>query len=199
MHKNAIASIRGFTLLEIMLATSLGSCIVVALLVYCSLISKFYLYVNEHSQRVENRRFVVFFLLDYFQHLTGAFVLPMNKDFFSKLKIKRDSEGLQVVSLINNQQVVSYIYLSDVGHNMASLFLKQENKPRIEIARGIDHMKSLYGIKCPSSNNICNYFNANQIVDWMQVRSVEVTLTQMDKRFAHKIWSIYVVVKPYKN
>ncbi|MDR3491843.1 MAG: hypothetical protein P4M12_07380 [Gammaproteobacteria bacterium] len=79
------------------------------------------------------------------------------------------------VSLFQNE---SYFIAKTSRKNISGLYLKENNKPKIELVEGIEKMRFLYDVNL---NNKIVSLPANQISDWSLVRGVSIMLIAADK------------------
>lgn len=191
MYKNNFTFIRGFSLLELMLAMTLGSALMCILFTYYSLFEKIHHDIQEESLQMENARFTIYFLFNFLRYQRNVLVLPIDGATTTFLRVKEKSDAVQIRKLVNDAEIISFLYLSKISPDITAFFYKQANKPRIEIARGIDQLTIEYGIKCLKSNNICMYLTGKSIRDFSQIRSVLLTFTQKRENGTLKTWRFY--------
>lgn len=190
----------GFTLLELMLAMSLGSVLVLLLLVFYSQGLKFYYQVNQLAEELENGRYACFFLRRLLKQSVGVKGLTDLEKNNHLLRIKKTSDAFEQITLEHDQQIKTTLFISEItskppGKKLYGLFKKQAGKPRIEIAEGIQDMKVWYGVKAPSMSHVDRYIPANEVVDWHEVVIMKIILlSQTGSNPKVKEWRMYIAV-----
>jgi hypothetical protein len=84
--------------------------------------------------------------------------------------------------IANNAALTTMMYYIDdtnrknsLNKPILALFQKPLNGDRLELVAGVENMRIIYGVNLPDSTKL-NYYQASQISDWQQVRSVEIDL-----------------------
>ena len=212
---------QGFTLVEILIASTLSIVLLTALIQAFLTIKHTIKTQTAYDEVQENGRFAVFFL-NRVVHNAGFNACDTTNHFrlegFSAkqvstswpIKPKYDTDVLiagQCQEIDHSEQFVKtayYIaktsYRSHVGSHAGShgksyaLFAKRKNKQRQELVANVNSMTILYGIG--DANDIEQYKHANQITDWQEVKSVDIALSLKDaKQKIIKEWHSYVALR----
>jgi Tfp pilus assembly protein PilE len=166
----------GFTLLEILIANSLGNVLILLFITAYSYCLHFNAELKAMAQELENMRFTGYFLRQQLEQAVMVHGLAATETRGLKFYLPKDGKLIEY-SLYTEQ---------------TSLYLKETSKPRIIIVEGIACMSLLYGIKCPKTLDVCSYVAATQVPDWSQVVSLKISY--LGKLFP-KPWSIYIALK----
>jgi len=62
------------------------------------------------------------------------------------------------------------------GQSILGLFQKPEEGDRVELISGIEQMQILYGVSKNPASELLVYLPAEQVTDWLSVRSVQIDL-----------------------
>jgi hypothetical protein len=177
-----------------MLAVFLSALLMMGLLSYYSHCIHFYLSTEQKLEEIENACFVSYFL--HYQFEQVIFVRELTDLNRKSLKVRENSNSFE--ACIKGVPVSTYsFYISECSpelfkQKLFALFMKENRKPRVEIARGITRMKILYGVKCSLSNNICQYLPYQYVTNWNLVKSLQITLFFQEKLFPP--WKIYLAI-----
>jgi Type IV Pilus-assembly protein W len=187
----------GFTLFEVLITTSLSSALILLLFIFLSHCIRFYFYIYQSAAELESGRYASFFLRTKLKNISSLQGLIENEPAYRKLNPKKGTAAFNI--MIKNQELNFYLFVSkiDYAENSAkkqyALFIKEEGKPRIEIANNIWDMKVVYGIRCPHSLNVCNYVTSQQVADWKQVVSLKLSVFTGNER-STKEWRMYIAL-----
>lgn len=204
----ANAHARGFSLLELLIAISLGTFI-------CIGIFNLYTSLSQLSQReqtisnfAQNTRFLADFLKNKINQAgdwscssrsPGSRSLPV-KGFDSDdaknklgLTIKSGTDLLQLHACIRLHDKMQYLpveffiadtYRVDQLHrNIDALFFKVAHHPREELITGIKKFQLTFGVRDQSQQNIRAYHKASSITDWTKVGAVKIRYAFFDANF----------------
>ncbi len=163
----------GYTLLELLVAMSLSSLIMILLFNSYALIAKDYSQVKQYSDAITNSQYVLYFLKQYFNNHPKVSLFPIWQAQYPSLRLNSNSEGFGLID--NDSACRVYLYTSKNADNHPGLYFKENQKPRILIASKISSMQVIYAIKCPDSKNICSYSHSEQITDWRSVKGVALS------------------------
>jgi hypothetical protein len=163
------------------------------LLSYYSQCIHVYLSTEQKLEQIENVCFVSYFL--HFKFERVIFVRELTDLNRKSLNIREDSNGFEA-HLKGMPVSTCSFYISECSpelfkQKLFALFMKENRKPRVEIARGITRMNILYGVKCPLSNDICQYLPPHYVTHWNLVKSLQITFFQ-EKSFSP--WKIYLAI-----
>lgn len=213
MFENKIKIVTGFTLLEVMLASWLGSTVFLGLFYYYSLIIQLNFSIQVLANKIESGRYALFFLWHHLHDIENDETCAKNffpifgrydQVSYRNLQATKGSDILETMHCKNNRLTKTFFYIAAIKDkdDLASkhaLFLKKHNEPALEIARGIDKMQVFYGVKCISSNNVCYYLPADKISDWARVGILKIKLIQIESSGTSKSWRIAIAIKPNKR
>jgi len=186
---------RGFTLIEIMIAMTLG-------LTLISIVVRFYVSA-QHSYEMqmglvrlqENARAAMFELMEVIQQARPG-----------ELKAKRQTQNTLSLSSSDALIVNNILYFvadtgrkTKVGNAMFALYRKALTKDELpganEVVEGIKQLTFRFGVKHSGLKNI-NFVAANKVKDWSQVIVVHIKIMIMEDYWGEREWQTYVRLKP---
>jgi hypothetical protein len=182
----------GFTLMEILIANALCSLLILLFIMCFNFCLRTNLELKGMANDLENCRFACYFIR---QKLSAAYRVEQIT-LQEKSMLRAISNDAIKFYLIKDKAIPYFLYLAQSNTSGSksplSLYFKELNKPRVEIAEGITQLKILYGIKCPKALNICQYLLAKQVNDWTQVSSLNLSLLGS---LWVKPWGNYIALK----
>ena len=198
MNDNSIIRSAGYTLLEFLLAASIGSFLaVLAILLYAQCL-RFYCEISQKSEQLENDRYASFFIRNELKKAARVNGVMRLEDI-KKINPKKNTDVFATYAKGEGSEAIIF-YITSIHSllphekNVYALFMKEGEKPRIEIARGINDMNIVYGIKCEGSHNICRYVSSAEVADWKNVGSIQVHLSSQVNNVARG-WSMYIAIE----
>ena len=196
MHRQS-----GFSLVELMLATSLGLFLIVGLMqVYLS-VEKTYRLQQAIIQLQDNGRFAIHFLSQHIRMAgyadcngSDTFVNPdlairgydrILPDFLKNKKPLKDTDSLAIGRCQTNQGVETFDQsaffigttnrMDALGRSIHALYTTPFVGDKRELVSNIDAMQIRYGVLTADGKNTI-YLAAHQISDWHKVISLEIAL-----------------------
>lgn len=166
----------GSTLLELLIAMSLSSLIMIILFNAYALIAKNYNQVKQLSEAIANSQYALYFLKNNFGSHHKISLFAIQSDRYPNLKLIHNTEGFGLADESVLQGRV-YFYTSKDSKGNSGLYFKENQKPRILIASKITALQVLYAIQCLDSKNICSYTKSEFVKDWRLVKGVALTFT----------------------
>jgi Tfp pilus assembly protein PilW len=217
--RSTLNSLHGFSLLEILVANTLSSLLILMVLIIFFSLYKSYQYSQAEAKLLENGRYAVY-LLNRELHLIDEDGFIYQKNVHSihgyhgnlpkylQNQVKNDSDVVEV-------EVEGFpsraFYIGDshrctkLGEKIYALYRKKNYHPREELVSNIVDMKISYGLSCEDSKNVCNYASADQVIKWQKVVSVKILLSLIseNKIFAsgnkgqrlYRQWQTYIAVR----
>lgn len=208
---------RGFSLLELLIAISLGTFI-------CIGVFNLYLSLNRLSQRqnaisnfAQNTRFLADFLKNKINQAgdwsclsrsPGSLSMPV-KGYDSDqaknklgLTIKSGTDLLQLHECVRLHDKMQYLpvefFVADTFRTNAlnkrvdALFFKVAHHPREELITRMEKFQLTFGVRDLSQHNIRAYHKASSIKNWKKVGAVKIRYTLFDDDFLlHQLGVLY--------
>lgn len=175
----------GFTLIEILLAMSLGSIVVLNLILLFASFNRNLTTQKALTELQSRIRFASYFLSDKI-HLAGDASCVAGKLLSEPVIQGQEGENdtLKLGECIEyegrRQWMQTQYFIEDTGRKnshqepILSLYLRVGNSHSEELVEGIKKLKITYGVM---NQNKIHYLSANQITHWETVRSVIFQLT----------------------
>jgi hypothetical protein len=215
--RSTLNGLRGFSLLEILVANTLSSLIILMVLIIFFSLYKSYQYSQAEAELLENGRYAVY-LLNRELHLIDedGFIhekspksihgYHRNLPKYLQNQVKNGSDILEIEGSPSRAFYIGDSHrCTKFGEKIYALYRKKNYHPREELVSNIVDMNISYGLSCEDSKNVCNYASADQIIKWQQVVSVKILLSLIsenkifsfgnkDQRL-HRQWQTYIAVR----
>lgn len=204
MERKIIATFRikaasvneGFTLLELLLASCLGSVLIITLMSSYALIAKENRAINELDAAITECNYLIYFLYQHFHDNTSSIktVFTLSLHDYQSLKMINNSEGIGLTRKIGSKIQKEYFFLSETAQKDEAFYYKEDNKPKIRIASGIVGLKIWYGLKCIKTDNICHYVFGNQLSNDVVIRAIKMMVTIRVNQLETKSSNVYFAI-----
>lgn len=216
----ARAHSRGFSLLEMLIAITLGAFICAGVFNLYSSLSQLSHRQRAISNFAQNTRFIADFLRTKINQAgdwscssrsPGSRSLPV-KGYDSDeaknklgLTIKSGTDLLQLHECVRLHGKMHYLpiefFIADtyrtniVNQKIDALFFKVAHHPREELITGMEKFQLSFGVRDKSQQNIRAYHKASSIQDWKKVGAVKIRYELVDDDFSqHQLGVLYAGV-----
>ncbi len=220
----AKAHLRGFSLLEMLIAIALGTFICVGVFNLYSSLSRLSQRQHAISNFAENTRFIADFLREKINQAgdgscasrsPGSLSMPVKGYDADEAKnklgltIKSGTDLLQLHECIRLHDNMHYLpvefFIADTfrtniaNKKVDALFFKVAHHPREELITGMEKFQLSFGVRDESQHNIRGYHKASSIRDWKKVGAVKIQYTLIDANFSlHQSGVLYAGLRTQK-
>lgn len=182
--------------MELLIASTLSSVIIILLFNYYGVISKNYMWIEQLSETINNNNYLFFSLGNYFSTKEKLQFLPPHDDETKLLNNSSNSDVLVLQKKLNGHELKTFFYIAKDNGNQFGFYVKELGKPRIELTNNILNMRLMFATKCKNSINVCNYVLSKDVIDWSEVVAVKIKLNIMINRHLTKTIRMYYALKP---
>ncbi len=181
----------GLSLIELLVASLLGSLLILGLSQIYLTVKRSQLSQNAIASIQEKGRFIAYFLRKRI-HMAGYSGCEKNKptirqnEAISGYKDTHDNDALIIGECLTYKKREQFIktkyYIANTnrrnprGQRIFSLYAKPIGGRRQELIAGVTKMKVIYGVTSKSRQGGIRYLIGSEINDWSRVNSVEISL-----------------------